>query len=384
MAKLAERMEGISQMVVGDMVDLIAPLYATAIRMNTIHMLPSLMLWGPPGVGKSDSFKAIAKELKTLTGKIVNIIDVRLLLFNPVDLRGIPVADIDEITKQKVAKWLKPLIFQMSADPNVVNILILDEISAAPPSVQAAAYQITLDRTIGEHKLPDNCFIVAAGNRLTDKSVAYKMPKALANRLCHIEIGCEVEDWKRWAVPHGIDSRIVAFLSFKPTLLFDFDPNSDTVAFPTPRSWQMVNEYLKYGTIDDVMPLINGVIGSGAAIEFKAYSKVFGQLPDIDAILEGKEKTVPTKLDVLFAVSSSISSKIAADIADLDGKITSRNIPQKTKTKIANALTYSMAFPPEYATLLVKDLISLKLTDVLAQLPEWLQWSTKNAQYLSN
>ena len=86
--------------------------------------------------------------------------DVRLLLFNPVDLRGIPAANAD----RTLAVWLKPKIFQMDESENVLNLLFLDEISAAPPSVQAAAYQITLDRMVGEHRLPENCIVIAAGD----------------------------------------------------------------------------------------------------------------------------------------------------------------------------------------------------------------------------
>ena len=117
---------------------------------------------------KSALLPAVAEE--------VNITDVRLLLFNPIDLRGIPVAD----QRRQFAVWLKPKIFKMNGTEDYVNILLLDEISAAPQSVQAAAYQITLDRKVGEHALPKNCIVIAAGNRVTDKSVAYQMPKALA------------------------------------------------------------------------------------------------------------------------------------------------------------------------------------------------------------
>ena len=83
----------------------------------------------------------------------------------------------------------------MDESENVLNLLFLDEISAAPPSVQAAAYQITLDRMVGEHRLPENCIVIAAGNRVTDKSVVYNMPKALANRLCHFEVAVDAAAW---------------------------------------------------------------------------------------------------------------------------------------------------------------------------------------------
>lgn len=179
------KMTNIPSMNVGKMVEKLSSAYCAIIQHNyPIKTMPSVMLWGPPGVGKSQAVRRIAKEIGEKTGKTVNVTDVRLLLFNPIDLRGIPTANADKT----LAVWLKPQIFQMDASDDIVNILFLDEISAAPQSVQAAAYQITLDRVVGEHKLPENCIVIAAGNRVTDKSVAFKMPKALANRLMHIEL----------------------------------------------------------------------------------------------------------------------------------------------------------------------------------------------------
>ena len=115
----------------------------------------------------------------------------------------------------------------MDEREDVVNILFLDEISAAPQSVQASAYQITLDRVIGEHKLPDNCLVVAAGNRVTDRSVAYKMPRALANRLMHFEIVPDFVSWKEWAIRSGINDKVIGFLSFKQNYLNDEENTKD-------------------------------------------------------------------------------------------------------------------------------------------------------------
>lgn len=165
------KMTNIPSMAVDKMVNQLSEAYSTVINNGLpIRTMPSVMLWGPPGVGKSQAVREIANEIGVRTGKSVNVTDVRLLLFNPIDLRGIPTANADKT----LAIWLKPQIFQMDASDDIVNILFLDEISAAPQSVQAAAYQITLDRVVGEHKLPENCIVIAAGNRTTDKSVAFK------------------------------------------------------------------------------------------------------------------------------------------------------------------------------------------------------------------
>ena len=199
------KLNNIPEMTVGKIVDRLSNAYSKIIKNNIpIKTMPSVMLWVAPGVGKSQAIRQIAKEIEFQTGKTVFVTDVRLLLFNPIDLRGIPTSNADKT----LAIWLKPQIFQMDDSDNVVNILFLDEISAAPQSVQAAAYQITLDRVVGEHRLPDNCIVIAAGNRTTDKSVAYKMPKALANRLMHIDVQGNFNSWKEWAIKKDINHKV--------------------------------------------------------------------------------------------------------------------------------------------------------------------------------
>ncbi len=363
----------ITTMRVNGVVDLLTPLFLKSIKENVVSNLPSLMLWGPPGIGKSDAFKEIAKKLREYTGKTVNVVDVRLLLFNPVDLRGIPVAD----TTREFAKWLKPSIFNMDPSEDTINLLVLDEISAAPQSVQAAAYQLTLDRKVGEHKLPDNCIIAAAGNRVTDKSVAYKMPKALCNRLTHIELECNVEDWKEWAIPKGICPEIISYISYKESALFDFDPNNDFTAYPTPRTWEMTDKYIKlFGDIKSAFPLISGSIGLGHATEFQQFTKVFSKLPSIEKIMDGSyfdkngkfdETSMPTEPDVLYALSASISTKVE--------KI--------NKKQLSNILKYLSQMSPEYATITVKDMLKFKaVKSNILEVEEWVEWSKKFSAYI--
>ncbi len=301
--------------------------------------LPSVMLWGPPGVGKSQGVRQIAKEISKRTGKEVKITDVRLLLFNPIDLRGIPTANADKT----LAIWLKPQIFQMDPCDDVINILFLDEISAAPQSVQAAAYQITLDRVVGEHKLPDNCIVIAAGNRVTDKSVSFKMPKALANRLMHIEVEGSFDSWLNWAEKNGVNDLVIGFLSFRADRLFGFDGKNDDLAFATPRSWEMVSNILNNvsNNVNDVYPLISGLIGSGLAVEFRSWCNLHSDLPDIEGIFNGTEFKVPTTSDSMYAVINSMTSYAREHYKE----------PQK----IGNSLSYISRYPADYVAILLKN-----------------------------
>lgn len=355
------KMNGLPSMSVGEMAEKLAYSYSEIIKKGLpLKSMPSVMLWGAPGVGKSQGVREIASGIEKSTGKRVVVKDVRLLLFNPIDLRGIPVANAEK----SLAVWLKPAIFDMDPGEETVNILFLDEISAAPQSVQAAAYQITLDRVVGEHKLPENCIVIAAGNRVSDKSVAYKMPKALANRLLHIEIESDFASWKEWAVAKGINEKVVGFLCFRPNYLLGFDSAQDDLAFPTPRSWEMVSTLLNSVSpdVEAMSPFIAGLVGKGAEIEFSAWVKVYKDLPKIEDIFSGKRPTPPKRSDALYALISSMLAYARKHKDDMDG--------------IANSIVYADSLPPDFSAALLKDYLYLEpdYKKKLMKLPEFRKW----------
>lgn len=341
---MVERNKGPLKMTVDQTVRQLSNAYTSLIDSDTeLKRFPSVMLWGPPGVGKSQGVRQIAGEIAARTGKHVEITDVRLLLFNPVDLRGIPTANADKT----LAVWLKPKIFQMDDSDGVVNILFLDEISAAPQSVQAAAYQITLDRTVGEHRLPENCIVLAAGNRVTDRSVAYTMPKALANRLCHIEIESDHQSWRKWAICAGIHPIVLGFLDRNPSMLMGFDTAEDELSFPTPRSWEMVSNILNHVSSDvgEVFPLISGCVGPAAAYELRTWSEVYSRIPDVKDIFAGNPAGTPTRPEILFAVTASVSAYAES---------------HHTENEIRNLLRYACGMPVEFRNRIFADLLQIK------------------------
>ena len=351
----------VPSMSIGKAAELLSNAFVSVINKNLpVTTIPSVMLWGSPGVGKSQGVRQMAARIEKETKKKVNVTDVRLLLFNPIDLRGIPTANEDKT----LAVWLRPQIFNMDPSDDVINVLFLDEISAAPQSVQAAAYQITLDRTVGEHKLPDNCIVIAAGNRVTDKSVAYKMPKALANRLLHIDIQPNFDSWRAWAVEKGISDRIIGFISFKRSKLMDFDPTTDDLAFATPRSWELVSNILS--NIDDkednLIDLISGIIGIGTAVELRTWLRVYQNLPDIESIFKGTCKTVPKGTDSLYALSSSMVAYVREHKKDMKA--------------IINSINYCQKLPVEYSVLTLKDYLYIddELKIRLLKTPEYARW----------
>ena len=355
------KLTNIPSMNIGKIVEELTNVYSTVINHgHPIKSVPSVMLWGAPGVGKSQAVRQMAVGIEENTGKKVVVTDVRLLLFNPIDLRGIPTANADKT----LAVWLKPQIFQMDDSDDTVNVLFLDELSAAPQSVQAAAYQITLDRVVGEHRLPDNCIVIAAGNRTTDKSVAFKMPKALANRILHIDVEGSFESWRAWAVQNGVNEKVIGFLSFRRDYLMGFNPSNDDLAFATPRSWEMVSNLLNNvsDNVDQMYSMIAGLVGCGVALEFRTWATVYDQLPTVKDIFDGKRPPMPKSSDAMYALISSMVVYAREHKDDIDS--------------IAHSIEYASAMPPDFSTVLMKDYMYIDkgYKEKLLQIPEFAKW----------
>lgn len=241
-------------------VEIITKTFYNTINNHSINLHPSIFLEGKPGVGKSQSIRQVVENLKEMTGKNINLIDIRLLLFNPIDLRGLPIAD----EQKRVAIWLKPEILKLKDDEDNINILFLDELTSAARSVQVAAYQIALDKKIGEHIIPDNTFVIAAGNKRDDGSVTNEMPSPLKNRFMHLEIITNYTSWKAWALKNNIHKDIIAFLDSRPKFLSDKNTNIDSNIIVTPRSWEMLSLILNFngGGIKENELLSKMIIGN--------------------------------------------------------------------------------------------------------------------------
>lgn len=330
------------------------------------------MLWGQPGIGKSELVMEFAEELGKITGKEVRVRIISLLLMMPTDLRGIPAKVTDE-NGEDVARWLSPEIFKLDKSDKVLNILFFDELSAAPQTVQAAAYQITNERHIGEHYLPDNALVIAAGNRVTDQSVAYKMPKALGNRLLHFEVVASVNDWKEWAYEVGIDPRIISFVSWKPDYLNSFDPSNDDVAFATPRSWTNASKILKNMDFETAYPAVAGMVGLGIATEFKAYIKIYMKLPKFADIASGKLTKIPAEAQKSPAMKYALCSMIVSNMKAL----ASGKDSQKDKiAKAENIGKFLLSFKDkEYQALAMGDTYKIMrdvVKEILMTCPSWI------------
>ncbi|MBQ4269846.1 MAG: hypothetical protein IJB97_09400, partial [Clostridia bacterium] len=223
------------------------------------------------------------------------------------------------------------------------------------------------------HKLPDNCIVIAAGNRVTDKSVAFKMPKALANRLCHIEVTGGFDSWRKWAIENAIHEKVVGFLSFRADYLMSFDSSGDDLAFATPRSWEMVSNLLVNvnADVDKIYPLVAGCVGTGIAVEFRSWCKIYDSLPSVKDIFDGKNPPLPLGTDALYALISSMTAYAREHKDDARG--------------ITNSIRYGMKMPSDFSTVLLKNYMAIEKNyrEKLMKIPEFYQWIQTKGKLLN-
>ncbi len=320
-----------------------------------------VMLWGPPGVGKSQMVAQVAEKNN------VEVIDIRLSQMEPSDLRGIPFRDDGSV------EWAIPAMLPNVERHGETGILFLDEITSAAPSVSAAAYQLILDRRLGQYDVPNGWAIFAAGNRQGDRGVTYTMPAPLANRFSHFEVDLNLDDWVAWAYANEIDERIIAFLRFRPDLLFDFDPAHNPVAFPSPRSWEFAHRGLKkfLDRPDLLTGALQACVGPAAGVELNAFIANLEQMPDLEAIVRGDDIDAPKEIDLQYAVASAlvghaIRAKKETEPAKIQG----------------NILNYANKFPQrEMGVMMVSDMHRAIGEDLFA-LPEFANWADKIADIM--
>jgi hypothetical protein len=299
-----------------------------------------VFVWGPPGVGKSSLVRQAAAALG------LSLVDVRATLLDPVDLRGLPRLDGD------AAVWCSPAFLPRGG----TGVVFLDELAQAPPLVQAACLQLTLDRRLGEYELPAGWSVVAASNRSEDRAGTHRLISPLLNRFVHLDLDVSAEDWQAWAVVNQVAAEVRAFLQYRPGQLFQFDPATNPRAFPTPRSWQFVSDVLPRTGENLVHGVVAGCVGDGPAAEFVGFLKLYRELPDLDAVLARPDTApIPTEPAVLYALVGALVERC-----------------RQAKAPLIAFVTYAARLPDEFAVLALRD--ALAVNNKLAGLPAVQRW----------
>lgn len=340
-----------------------------------------IFIWGHPGIGKS----AITNQLAEPDD--IALIDVRASQLDAVDTRGVPFtyevkadATVDEefaaaLPVVKRTGWAIPDLFptaEYAAQFEIVY-LFLDELNNAPPSVQAALYQLVLERRLGAYVLPDNVVIVAAGNLETDRGATHRMATPLASRFFHVELLVDVKAWEKWALGHDIHIACISYNRWRPEHLHDFDPKSPSKAQADPRGWEYVSDALKScerlginGTVEAA--LITGKLGEAIGSEFVGFLPIYRNLQDPDAVILAPDKAA---IDKDPATNYALCGALAA---------------RATEGNIDRILTYAQRLGddpsagPEFMTLLVRQ-CAVKNPKIQTT-RGFIQWASNNPDVL--
>jgi hypothetical protein len=315
-----------------------------------VQLLPTrrpCFLWGPPGSGKSSIVRRAAEQAQ------LELLDLRAVLLDPIDLRGLPRIE------NQTACWCPPSFLPKDGQ----GLLFLDELAQAPPLVQAACLQLTLDRRVGEYELPEGWNVIAASNRQEDRAGTHRLISPLLNRFIHLDLEINPDDWQEWAVQANVAAEVRSFLRYRPNLLFQFEPNALARSFPTPRSWEFVSQVLARTPPELLHAVVAGCVGAGPAAEFAGFCQICRQLPDLDEVLANPAAvSVPREPSVLYA---------------LVGALVERCRPGDP-AKLLGLTQYATRLPDEFSVLAMRD--ALALHPKLISQPLAQQWLTQVRQ----
>lgn len=353
--------------------DTLAALWENDPALHTRHaeaaaLIPPMMIWGAPGVGKSTAIRELTSELG------IGFIDVRLAQREPVDMRGLPVPDENSV------KWL--VSGEWPREPASRGIILFDELTAADKTLQVAAYEFILDRRLGTlYSVPPGWYIMAAGNRVEDRAVSCAMSSALANRFLHVEVAPEVESFLDWANANFLHQAVVNFIRYRPAMLFCQDGEDLQRGWPSPRSWERVSTMLKIAEKNNrktsLKFTVPGLVGPGAAGEFLAFYKdMYYMERDINIqqrLLSGEDIPLPDRPDRLHACCGAVAFYLKLE----------KN-PRNFHIMCGNFLKFGLTLPSDFAAMLMSDVLSglegTRRRDIITSHPLYQEWMNKHAR----
>jgi len=282
----------------------------------------AIMLIGPSGVGKSQVVWQAAEELG------IDVVDLRLAQSDPTDIKGVP------SVKAGRTVWNLPAWFPK---PGTSGILFLDEITSAVPAIQAAAYQIVLDRVVSDTKLPDGWMVVTAGNRQSDRGVTYVMAAPLTNRQSIVDVDTTLEDFVAHASANDISPKVLAFVQARPEYLHQYNADTYGKQFPSPRSWFAVSDELEIDYDQQTrVDMIVSNVGKEAGISFEGFMRKYDVMPSLIKILDGdSDVDQPYDRDTEFCVAMGLAGRL-------------------TKANFNNAWKYIRHMGKEFQPLIIK------------------------------
>ena len=319
---------------------------------------------GPPGVGKTSVIEAVIDGLD---------LDMAMLppavTLDPVDVRGIP--HVTQTNGSAITAWAVPEFWP--TDPNWKGVIVLDEFGKAAPAVQAAFLQICYappgrPRQLGSYTVPEGASFVIMSNRQEDRAGEHRVITPMLSRFVHLDFEVSLEDWQKWAIGNGIDSRIRSFLNFKPAMLFTFDPKANQRSFASPRTWELAHDAV--GAPESVRQAsLAGCIGDGPAAEFAGFMEIADRLPKASEILADPENaTVPSEPSISYALVGAL----AEEARKAEGR-----------DKVLKGIgIFAGRMKPEFGVLLIRD--TAEIDPRIITIPETREFLKTNRHLLAD
>lgn len=371
------------------------------------------MIWEPP--------LSFPRNLDYSKTELIHGIQ-EIRFFNPIGNNGIHYSTKSEITIQAVSSDHVASIIDYGDDRFTValrdatgqladgmvkwqvhgpaeGILALEEFNSAPPSVMAAAYQLILDRRLGDYIVPTGVTLLAMGNRDKDKGVTYRLPKPLANRFIHLEMEVNLEDWCQWAIDQRIHPDVVGYIMKFPHNLLDRKfTEKPSHPFATPRTWEFVSNMISQNVAADVTrALICGAIGDAIGNEFLLHRQFVADMPDIRGIFSGQitqfhasNPQYVTQIAYSLCLQLCYDLKTRSDV--LAGKFS--NALERDESPEQNAwwieadraVGYVIDnFQPEIAVMMYKlALYTCKMRFTASKMKRFRHWAQRNHDLVAN
>lgn len=320
------------------------------------------LIKGKPGIGKSDiAAESVScwERLKVKAGLKANLIISHPVVSDPTDYKGLPFPN-----KDGTADFLPFGDLHQIITATEKTIFFLDDLGQASPAVQAACMQLLLARRINGHKVSDHVTFIAATNRKEDKAAVSGLLEPVKSRFISIiELAVSVDDWIEWAKLNNMPPELIAFVKFREELLDKFEPTKDIVNSPSPRTVAAVGKLQASGLPEKFeQEAFTGAAGAFFATEYKAFLKIYRELPSIDDIIANPDTAaLPTQPGVSYAISAALARKM-------------------NDQNIGSICTYLDRLPPESSVACMKDAVTRNKS--ICKTRAYVSWAADKSEVL--
>lgn len=261
-----------------------------------------VFLWGPPGIGKTEMVEQLGEKKKR------PVIEFHASLREQVDLRGVPVYS----PETRTTRWAPPNELPQVERDGEFGYFFCDEYNQASPQMQSALGGLVIKGVVGEYVMPKGWIVIAAGNRISDKAAAQRMPSHVRNRFAHIIVVPDIPSWCDWATKNGLPPVIVAFHRLRAGEnggkgLLHVMPKGDENSFPTPRSWTKAAKYVN-APKEFRARLFAAHVGEAYAIEFDGFIDLYNSIGDLkDIVKNPKAAKLPENPSTRYAICTGLA-----------------------------------------------------------------------------